>query len=92
MLITQNKKETLIKEKSNLGAVISLIGAILGIIQIYVSFLQIYNPIMASEMAAGRAGGEIITDGVSISKYVMPLVNDIALIGGVIWQFQRMDL
>ena len=73
------------EERSKVGAVISLIGAILGIVLVYISFLQVYNPIMASEIAAGRAGGEIITDGVSISKYVMPVVNDIVLIGGVIW-------
>ena len=73
------------KERSKFGAAISLIGAILGIIVIYASFLQVYDPIMASEMAAGRAGGEIITDGVSVSKYVMPVVNDIGIIGGVIW-------
>jgi hypothetical protein len=40
---------------------------------------------MASEMAAGRAGGESIEDGISVSKYVMPVVNDITLIGGVLW-------
>jgi len=73
------------EERSKVGVAISLIGAILGIVLVYVSFLQVYGPIMASEMAAGRAGGEIIMDGVSISKYVMPIVNDIALIGGVIW-------
>ncbi len=73
------------KEKTKVGAVISLICAILGIFVIYASFLQVYDPIMASEMAEGRAGGEIILDGLSVSKYVMPVVNDIALIGGVIW-------
>jgi hypothetical protein len=73
------------KERSKVGAAISLISAILGIILVYVSFLQVYDPIMASEMTAGRAGGESITNGLSISKYVMPVVNDIVLIGGVIW-------
>jgi hypothetical protein len=73
------------KEKSKVGAAISLIGAILGIVVIYASFLQVYDPIMASEMAEGRAGGEGIADGVSISKYVMPFVNDIGIIGGVLW-------
>jgi hypothetical protein len=52
---------------------------------IYASFLQVYDPIMASEMSAGRAGGESIVNGVSVSKYVMPVVNDITIIGGVIW-------
>jgi len=73
------------KEKSKVGAAISLIGAILGIVVIYASFLQVYDPIMASEMVEGRAGGEGIADGVSISKYVMPVVNDIGIIGGVLW-------
>ena len=73
------------KERRKVGAAISLIGAILGIVLIYASFLQVYEPIMASEMGDGRAGGEIITDGVSVSKYVMPVVNDIGLIGGAIW-------
>ena len=73
------------KERSKVGAAISLIGAILGIVVIYASFFQVYDPIMASEMADGRAGGEIIADGVSISKYVMPIVNDIGIIGGVVW-------
>jgi len=73
------------KERSKIGAVISLIGALLGIIVIYASFLQVYDPIMASEMAEGRAGGESIEDGPSVSKYVMPIVNDIGIIGGVIW-------
>ena len=68
------------KERSKVGAAISLICAILGIFVIYASFLQVYDPIMASEMAEGRAGGEIILDGLSVSKYVMPVVNDIALI------------
>jgi len=73
------------KEKTKVGATISLIGALLGIFLIYISFLQVYKPIMASEVAAGRAGGESIADGVSISKYVMPVVNDIGIIGGVLW-------
>jgi len=72
-------------EKTKVGAAIALIGAILGIFLVYSSFLQVYDPIMASEMAAGRAGGESIEDGISVSKYVMPVVNDITLIGGVIW-------
>ena len=74
----------LMKEKSKVGAAIALVGAILGIFVIYASFLQVYDPIMASEMAAGRAGGESIGNGISVSKYVMPVVNDITLIGGVI--------
>ena len=45
------------KERSKVGAVISIIGAILGIVVIYFSFLQVYDLIMASEMADGRAGG-----------------------------------
>ena len=73
------------QEKSNFGAGIAIIGAILGIIVVYVSFLQVYEPIMASEIAAGRAGGVSVTGGVSVSKYVMPVVNDIVLIGGVFW-------
>jgi hypothetical protein len=73
------------KERSKVGAVISIIGAILGIVVIYAGFLRVYGPIMASEMAEGRAGGEIIADGLSVSKYVMPIVNDIGIIGGVIW-------
>jgi len=73
------------KEKTKVGAVIALIGAILGIVLIYASFLQVYGPIMASEMADGRAGGETLLDGLSVSKYVMPIVNDIILIGGAIW-------
>lgn len=73
------------KERSKTGAVISIIGAILGIVVIYFSFLQVYDPIMASEMADGRAGGEVIENGLSVSKYVMPIVNDIGMIGGVIW-------
>jgi len=73
------------KERSKVGAAIALLGAILGIVVIYASFFQIYDPIMASEMADGRAGGESIVEGVSISKYVMPIVNDIGIIGGVLW-------
>ena len=73
------------KEKTKVGTVIALIGAILGIVLIYASFLQVYDPIMASEMADGRAGGETLLDGLSVSKYVMPIVNDIILIGGAIW-------
>jgi len=73
------------KERNKVGAAISLVGAILGIVVIYASFLQVYEPIMASEMADGRAGGKGIADGVSISKYVMPVVNDIGIIGGVLW-------
>ena len=73
------------QKKSKFGAAIALIGALLGIIVVYISFLQVYEPIMASEMAAGRAGGESITSGVSVSKYVMPVVNDIVLIGGAFW-------
>ena len=36
-------------------------------------------------MAEGRAGGAGIAEGISISKYVMPVVNDIGIIGGVFW-------
>ena len=73
------------RERSKAGAVISIIGAILGMFVVYAGFLQVYGPIMASEMAEGRAGGESIADGVSVSKYVMPIVNDIGIVGGVIW-------
>ncbi len=73
------------KTRTRAGAVISIIGAILGIVVIYAGFLQVYDPIMASEMADGRAGGESIVEGLSVSKYVMPVVNDIGIIGGVIW-------
>jgi hypothetical protein len=73
------------EERSRVGAVIAIIGAILGIVVIYTGFLHVYDPIMASEMADGRAGGESIVDGLSVSKYVMPIVNDIGIIGGVIW-------
>ena len=73
------------KERSKTGAAIAIISAFLGIVVIYASFFQVYDPIMASEMADGRAGGESIADGVSISKYVMPVVNDIVIIGGVVW-------
>ena len=73
------------KDKTKAGAAISLIGALLGIVLIYFSFLQVYEPIMASEMAEGRAGGAGIAEGISISKYVMPVVNDIGILGGVLW-------
>ena len=73
------------QQRSKAGVVISLIGALLGMVVIYASFLQVYGPIMASEMTAGRAGGEGIAGGLSVSKYVMPVVNDIGIIGGVIW-------
>jgi hypothetical protein len=73
------------EERSKVGAVIAIIGAILGIVVIYAGFLQVYDPIMASEMTDGRAGGESIVEGLSVSKYVMPIVNDIGIIGGVIW-------
>ncbi|MBE9524359.1 MAG: hypothetical protein IMY76_04620 [Chloroflexi bacterium] len=73
------------KEKSTAGAVIALLCALLGIVLVYASFLAVYDPIMASEMSAGRAGGEGIVDGVSVSKYVMPIVNDIGLLGGALW-------
>ena len=77
--------EKSINEKSAVGAVIALICALLGIVLVYASFLVVYDPIMASEMAAGRASGEGIADGVSVSKYVMPVVNDIGLLGGALW-------
>ncbi|MCF6277611.1 MAG: hypothetical protein L3J16_02535 [Anaerolineales bacterium] len=73
------------QEKDKAGTAIALIGAILGIFVIYASFLQVYDPIMASEMAVGRAGGASIESGISVSKYVMPIVNDITLVGGVMW-------
>jgi len=71
--------------RSKVAVLISVLGAVLGIVVIYASFLQVYDPIMASEIADGRAGGASITDGLSVSKYVMPVVNDIGIIGGVIW-------
>ena len=77
--------EDSIKEKTTAGAVISLINALLGIVLVYVSFLAVYETIMESEMAAGRAGGDVITDGISVSEFVMPGVNDIVLIGGALW-------
>ena len=43
-------------ERTKTGAVIALVGALLGVVLIYFSFLQVYDPIMASEMADGRAG------------------------------------
>jgi len=73
------------KDKTRIGAAIAIVGALLGIILVYTSFLQVYEPIMASEMSEGRTGGEGISEGISVSKYVMPVVNDIVLIGGVLW-------
>ena len=73
-----------IEEKSEIGFIVALIGALLGIILVYFSFLTVYEPIMISEMTLGRSGGEI-TDGVSVSEFVMPIVNDIVLFGGALW-------
>ena len=73
------------KEKMKVGAVIAIIGALLGIFVTYVGFMNVYDPIMASEMAAGRANGESIVTGISVSKYVMPVVNDTIILGGVLW-------
>ena len=43
------------KEKSAIAAIIALSCALLGIVLVYASFLAVYDPIMASEMATGRA-------------------------------------
>ena len=73
------------EENSTLGFIIAIAGALLGIVLVYISFLKVYEPIMISEMMDGRAGGEIIADGISVSKFVMPAVNDIVLMGGALW-------
>ncbi len=80
-----NIEENLTKEKSKAGAIIALICALIGIILVYFSFMLVYEKIMAAEMLAGRAEGEPITDGISVSKYVMPVINDIVLLGGAFW-------
>lgn len=81
-IITEEKS---MKDKTKLGAIIAIIGALLGIVLVYYSFLKVYGPIMLSEMAEGRAGGETITDGISVSKFVLPVINDIVLLGGALW-------
>ena len=80
-----NVEEISTKEKSKAGAIIALICALIGIILVYFSFMLVYEEIMAAEMLAGRAEGEPITDGISVSKYVMPVINDIDLMGGALW-------
>ncbi len=72
-------------DKYKIGAIISIIGALLGIFLVYFSFLSVYDTIMASELAEGRAGGEAISEGTSVSEFVMPAINDIVLLGGALW-------
>ncbi len=74
-----------VNNREKVGGAIALVCAFLGIVVVFAAFLQVYDPIMASEMAEGRAAGESLEAGISISKYVMPIVNDITIIGGVIW-------
>ena len=78
-------EENSVKDKYAAGAVIAIICALLGIVLVYFSFLAVYDDIMLAEMEAGRAAGEPITDGISVSKYVMPVINDIVLLGGIFW-------
>jgi hypothetical protein len=71
-----------VKEKRinyNLGAVVALTGAVLGIVVSFIIFLQWYEPLMATEMAAGRP------DEALIVQYVIPLLNDIGMLAGVLW-------
>ena len=76
--------DELMRKKSTVGFIVAITGALLGIVLVYFSFLLVYEPIMLSEMTAGRAGGEAI-EGVSVSQFVMPVVNDIVLLGGALW-------
>ncbi|MHA1611608.1 MAG: hypothetical protein ACTSYU_06110, partial [Promethearchaeota archaeon] len=78
-------EEISVNEKSKAGAIIALICALIGTLLVYFSFFLVYEDIMASEIAAGRADGETIIDGISVSKYVMPVINDIILLGGAFW-------
>ena len=78
-------EESSLKERTTFGAILALVCALLGIVLVYLSFLAVYDDIMLSEMLAGRAEGESITDGISVSKFVMPAINDIVLIGGALW-------
>ncbi len=78
-------EEESMKDQTKFGAIIAIIGALLGIVLVYYSFLQVYDPIMLSELAEGRAGGEGIDDGISVSKFVLPVINDIILLGGALW-------
>lgn len=64
---------------NKLGLILALIGAALGLIGSFVIFTQSYEPMMAAELAAGRP------DEMLIVKYIIPALNDIGMLAGVLW-------
>jgi hypothetical protein len=67
------------KRNNKLGLVLALIGAALGLIGSFMIFTQWYEPMMAAEMAAERP------DEMLIVKYIIPALNDIGMLAGILW-------
>ncbi len=65
--------------RSTLGTLVSLIGAALGIVGSLLIFVRIYFPMIALENAVGRPDEGIIV------KYIFPALNDVSILGGVLW-------
>lgn len=67
------------KEKTKAGIAISLIGAVVGIIGVFIVFMLSYDPMIATEIAAGRP------DEAEIVKYFIPFLSDLGIVAGVLW-------
>ncbi len=65
--------------RRKVGAAIAVVAGVWGIVVTYLLFLGGYRDLIAVEAAAGRP------DEAFIVTYVIPLLTDLTLIGGVLW-------
>lgn len=65
--------------RNKIGLGLAVVGALLGLIGSFLIFTEWYQPMMAAEMAAGRPDEKIIV------QYIIPALNDVAMIAGAIW-------
>ncbi len=67
------------KTRNSVGAAVAFIAGILGIAVTFVLFLKGYRELIGIEMTAGRP------DEALIVTYVIPLLADLIILGGVLW-------
>lgn len=65
--------------ENKIGFWLALVGALLGIFGMFITFTQWYEPMRAAELAAGRPDEEVIV------RFIIPFLNDLGMIGGVLW-------
>lgn len=67
------------KTRNTVGALLAFVAGALGIVVAFVLFLKGYRELIGIELAAGRP------DEALIVTYIIPLLTDLTIMGGVLW-------